>query len=61
MAVPALWYWSMGPEVIPLLISAAVELLFIAALDWELISRQKDRPGTEDQLLPQDGECIFMH
>ncbi len=61
VAVPALWYWSMGPEVIPLLISTAVELLFVAALDWELISRQKDRPSTEEQLLPQDGERICMH
>ncbi|BDA43676.1 probable multidrug resistance-associated protein 7 [Coccomyxa sp. Obi] len=56
VAVPALCYWSMGPEVIPLLISSAVELLFVAALDWELISRQKDRPGIQEQLLPQDEE-----
>lgn len=61
VALPALWYGSMGPEVIPLLICIAVELLFVAALDWELISRQKDRPGTEEQLLPQDGESTIVH
>lgn len=59
VAVPALWYWSVGPEIIPLLVSTAVELLCVAVLDWELVtSWQKDRSDAEEQLLHDDGMVI---
>ncbi len=57
VAVPALWYWAVGPEVIPALVSVAVELLFVAVLDWELAaSWHKDPSDVEEQLLHDDGE-----
>lgn len=59
VAIPPLCYGSLALESIPLLMSAAVELLFVAALDWELFnSRKKGLSDIEEQLLPE-GENIF--